>query len=253
MDVNKKEKEGWYPGKYMQRASKRRSVETNQSISIDEHDTSTARKVNPNISADGKDSSENYVPNLNLSSTHLTSAEIMGALRIQVLDIKYLRLSSAKLSIQVDKAVSQYVTEGSKLIDRNFDLYDVTSDIKVSVVGRSDAGELLCGIVVIPVTSLLGFTGKPNPPKDQWRQFFPVCLGRISDGRAFKFSSGYSDLPGYALNRKEALGFINLKVELTLHDHPFHVYMSKGSTSWKRQLSGFSWFDMVSLGLGCNS
>lgn len=244
MDATKKEKDGWYPGKYM-RGNRRRSVESVQTAVDDQHETSTARKSGSHYSADVRELSQDTVPDFVGHTSVLTNAEIMGSLKVQVLEIKYLRLSSAKLSIQLDKVVSQFAVEGTKGIERNFDLYDITSDIKVSVVGRADSGELLCGIIVIPVTSLLGFGGKPNASKEQWRQFFPVCLSRIADGKAFKFSSGYSDLPGYALNRKDALGFVNVKVELVLHDHPLHVYLSKGNNSWKRQLSNISWSDQV--------
>lgn len=169
----------------------------------------------------------------------------MGSLKVQILELKYLRLSSAKLSIQLDKIVCQHSVDGFKGVERNFDLYDITSDIKISVMGKADNGELLCGIVVIPVTSLLSFSGKPVNPKEQWRQLYPVCISRMTDGKVFKFSPGYTDLPGYALNRKDAIGFVSIKVDLDLYDHPLYVYLSKGNNSWKRRLSSFSWFDQV--------
>ena len=249
METNKKEKEGWYPGKYMGKTNRRRSVEPVQ-VSNEEADPSAIRKLGPRVSIESTGSIQDSSFPVTSSAAPLQETEILGSLKVQVLDIKYLRLSSAKLSIQFGRVVSQYAVEGTKVIERNFDLHDVSADIKISVVGKADNGELLCGIVIIPVTSLLGFSGKPNAPKEQFRQFYPVCISRMTDGKAFKFSPGYSDLPGYALNRKEPLGFVSVKVDLALHDHPFKVYLSKSSSSsWKRQLSVFSWFDQVCDGV----
>lgn len=250
MEVNKKEKDGWYPGKYMTKANRRRSVEPVQG-SNDETNAQVIRKSGPRISSESTGSIHDNIFDVTTPVPPLQQAEVLGLLKVQVLDIKYLRLSSAKLSIQLGRATSQYAVEGTKVVERNFDLYDVASDIKISVVGKADTGELLCGVVIIPVTSLLSFSGKPIAPKEQFRQFYPVCISRLTDGKPFKFSSGYSDLPGYALNRKEPLGFVNVKVELALHDHPLKVYLSKGYSSWKRQLSVFSWFDQVQYGLLC--
>lgn len=246
MELNKKEKEGWYPGKYMSRAGKRRSVDS-VSISVEETESVNARplKSSPNVLKEGRDAVHDSIVDLSVSGPGVISGETMGTLKVQVVDLKYLRLSSAKLSVQLDKAVSQYFVEGFKGVERCFDLYDVTSDIKVSVVGKADNGELLCGMVVIPITSLLSFSGKPNPPKELWRQFYPICISRMTDGKAFKFSPGYSELPGYALNRRDPIGFVSIKVELLLHDHPLYVYMSKGGSSWKRQLSACVFFEQV--------
>lgn len=247
MEGSKKEKEGWYPGKYMGKANRRRSVESAVPVPSDETDPLTTRKSGARVSTESTGSlKDNFTP-VASAGPPLQHADIVGSVKVQVLDVKYLRLSSAKLSIQFGRVVSQYAVEGTKVIERNFDLHDISSDIKISVVGKADTGELLCGIVIIPVTSLLSFSGKPSVPKEQFRQFYPVCISRMTDGKAFKFSSGYADLPGYALNRKEPLGFVSVKVELELHEHPFKVYLSKGSSSWKRQLSTFSWFDQVGI------
>ena len=251
MDANKKEKEGWYPGKYMSRASKRRSVESASSSSIPtfneetENFTTGLQKSSPNVSKDGRDVVLESIVDSSVSGVGGTNLESVGSLKVQVLDLKYLRLTSAKLSVQLDKSASQYSVDGFKGIERSFDLCDITSDIKVSVVGKADNGELLCGMVVIPVTSLLSFSGKPNPSKEQWRQFYPICISRMTDGKAFKFSPGYAELPGYALNRKDPIGFVSIKVDLLLHDHPLYVYISKGNNSWKRMLTTFSFFEQV--------
>lgn len=249
METNKKEKEGWYPGKYMAKANRRRCVEGSSQVSTgmcsDETDPTAVRKLVSRVSTESPGSIHDNFFSAAASVQPLQQAEIVGSLKVQVLEVKYLRLSSAKLSIQSGRTVSQYAVEGAKVIEREFDLHDIATDIKISVVGKADTGELLCGVVVIPVTSLLGFSGKPTTPKEQFRQFYPVCVSRLNDGKAFKFSSGYADLPGYALNRKEPLGFVLVKVELTLHDHPFKAYLAKGCSSWKRQFSVFSLFDQV--------
>lgn len=175
--------------------------------------------------------------------------DTIGTLKVNVMDIKYLRMSSAKLTIQLDRVSSQYAVDATnKSLERSFDVHEIASDIKITILGRGDTGELVCGVVVIPVTSLLNFSGKPIPPKEQWRQLYPVCVSRVSDVRPFKFSAGYSDLHGYALNRcKDPLGYLNVKIEFTLACSIFGVYFARGSLGWKRTLASAPWLETVRI------
>jgi hypothetical protein len=178
-----------------------------------------------------------------------TGEDSVGSIKVSLVDIKYLRISSAKLSIQLDRVSSQYAVDASsKGFERSFELHDISSDIRISVIGKGDGGELVCGVVIIPIVTLLNFTGKPVPAKEQWRQLFPVCVSRISDNKPFKFTAGYSDFPGYALNRsKDPLGYVCVKVDLTLAGSMASTYLAKGGTGWKKVLACVPWADAVSF------
>jgi len=250
MDSTGKEKERWYPGKYLSKNNRRRSVEVSRSGSIEEHPEHSRRAFNSSPTQEQIekipdlyvcDKNENKSGNISTSDL-----DTIGTLKVHVVDIKYLRMSSAKLTIQLDRVSSQYsVDASSKSFDRCFDLHEIASDIKITILGRGDSGELVCGVVVIPVTSLLSFSGKPVPPKEQWRQLYPVCVSRVSDVRPYKFSAGYADLHGYALNRsKDPLGYVCIKADLTLACSMIGAYFAKGGWGWKKTLASAPWVEI---------
>lgn len=248
MDADKKEKDKWYPGKYLAK-NRRRSVEATSARTASEDGESSRKGVVSSGQGDAKDLNSVDINHIEFERNSTSNAEPVGALKVSVVEVKYLRLNSAKLTIQLDRVASQFSLDGpNKSFERDFDLTDVVSDIRITIHGRTDNGELLCGIILIPVTSLLNFSGKPNNPKEQWRQLFPICPSRLADGKPYKFMSGYSDLPGYALNRREPLGFVCVKVDLELFVPPLSMYFMKGNYSWKRLASSLPWLDIVSSG-----
>ena len=244
--ADKKDKEKWYPGKYLSKANKRRSVEVARSNS---EDATTDESIQRPGSAITKKDDINNIRMDDTPNSYIRSGmETIGSVKVHVVDIKYLRISSAKLSIQLDRVSSQYVVDNSnKSFERTFDIHEISSDVRVIVVGKGDGGELVCGVVVIPLPTLLNFVGKPINPKEHWRQFYPISVNRISDGKSFKFSSGYVDLPGYALNRsKDPLGFVCIRVEVTLTGSLLQTYFSKGSIGWRKLMNCGSLPEMVS-------
>lgn len=248
MDTVSKEKERWYPGKYLGRnSSRRRSVESikiGDSEFTDSQRKSTAYTTSPVAAADNRQNNLSAEANI---EEHPEFRDKIGSLQVSVLDIKYLRINSAKLSIQLDKSLSQYaVDNSSKSFERHFDLYEITSDIRVHISGKGDNGELVCGVTIIPLASLLTFTGKPVASKEQWRLLYPVPVHRTAD-LPFKFTAGYADLPGYGLNRsRDPLGFICVKVDLTLAGSMLETYFAKGKTGWRKALANAPWLDSVS-------
>lgn len=247
MDSDKKEKEKWFPGKYLAK-HRRRSVETTSVPRSGSDDGGEVLRRGIVSAPNSFKDSTVEMNNRDIDSFVLSNFDPIGSLKVKVVEVKYLRLNSAKLTIQVDRVLSQHSLDGpNKSFERGFDLTEVASDIKIMIHGRSDNGEILCGVILIPVTSLLNFSGKPNSPKEQWRQLFPICPSRISDGKSLKFISGYSDLPGYALNRREPLGFVCVRVDLELFEHPLSAYLVKGNYSWKRLAASLPWFDLVSV------
>lgn len=246
--TKEKEKEKWYPGKYLARhSSKRRSGEVPSRISSDNSDQrKTTSSVFPM-------ENQEFVQEPVVGEVHLGSSPIginsIGSVKVGVVDLKYLRINSAKLTIQLDRALSQYAIDSSaKYFERIFELFEISTDVRIMVTGKGDNGELVCGVAVIPVASLLTFTGKPAPAKEQWRLLYPICVSRIADSKSFKFTAGYSDLAGYALNRcKDPLGFICVKVDLALTGNILSTYLAKGSIGWRKALTSAPWVDCVSL------
>lgn len=241
-----KEKERWYPGKYLGRQSKRRSVEVARNPSDDSEPlrpNGAAVQMAPEImdSADAVGFDNQYNPTQ-------SGLDTVGSVRVQVTDIKYLRMTAAKVMIQLDRVSSQYAVDSSnRSFERSFDLHDIAADVRITVTGKGDSGDLVCGVTIIPVATLLTFVGKPAPAKEQWRLLYPISVSRTPDAKPLKFSCGYTDLPGYALNRaKDPLGFVCIKVDLTLSGSLFDTYLARGSTGWKRALASAPWIDTVS-------
>jgi hypothetical protein len=249
MEAANKDKDRWYPGKYL-KSNRRRSAEVSRG-SVDEGE-STSRKsmggalLNP-VTDSKEQTQETFSGEVHFNPVS-SGIDSVGSVKVSLVDIKYLRISSAKLSIQLDRVSSQYAIDGSnKSFERSFELHEIASDIRISVIGKGDGGELVCGVVVIPIVTLLNFTGKPAPAKEQWRQLFPVCVSRISDNKPFKFTAGYSDFPGYGLNRgKDPLGYVCVKVDLALAGSMVSTYLAKGGTGWKKVLACVPWADTVS-------
>jgi hypothetical protein len=238
-------KEKWYPGKYIGRNSKRRSVEFSKSGDEPEQQR---RQSSLAVAVDVPESLQDSFTADASPDLFTLDQERIGTLQVSVVDIKYLRINSAKLTIQLDRALSQYAVDNtSKCFERSFELAEITSDIRIIVSGKGDNGDLVCGLVVIPVASLLTFAGKPAASKEQWRQLYPVSFNRASDTKPFKFTAGYADLPGYCLNRsKDPLGFLCVKVDLALTGTLLSTYFARGSTGWKKVLACAPWADNVS-------
>ncbi|KAJ1419207.1 hypothetical protein B484DRAFT_453459 [Ochromonadaceae sp. CCMP2298] len=160
-------------------------------------------------------------------------AVVVGKLRLRITAVKYLRIANPKLSLQLDGSFLQRGIEPTfQEFEKTFDVLDIASDLSISVTGR-EGGKAACGVIVIAMPTLLTFAGASKPPKEQWMMLLPVAPARWAETingtgaakKAFKFVSGYADLPGYALTRsKVPLGFLRVVAELTLSQPAMQVY-----------------------------
>jgi len=234
-----KDSKGWYPGKYVGKAvaNRRRSMESTGGGGGTQSAAEDSKLPTGSLSNRFSYSGINPL---------LENATPVGSITVSIKEIRYLRFEEPTLTMNLDRGTFQHsINDDNKTFEAKFDLLDVVSDLKISVVGKLNGGgkggTVSCGVIIIPIPSLLSFTGIPKAPKPQWRMLLPVPIDEWSrpfaggsDG-GFKFASGYADLPGYALNRaKIGLGFLSVQVEVDLFAPAFQLYTMKSLvSSWK--------------------
>jgi hypothetical protein len=251
---NDKAKEKWFPGKYLAKARGKKGEGGGSSADDvdDRRPQSLARTGSFTTGREPDPMAEGTRAELYMD-TSPSDAKVIGRLTLNIAEIKYLRMNGAKMTVQLDQCRASYYLDGStKSFERVFDLVDIVSDVLITISGKNDNGEQVTGIVVIPVSSLLGFSGSIAAPKEQWRQLYPISVHRIKEKKPFKFVSGFVDLPGFAMSRtKEPLGFICTTISLELlggsPSSAIAHYCSKGSINWKYAL--YDWMDQVRLQL----
>lgn len=237
MDNNSKRKTRWYPGKYLGRPpprTKGEDVETTRLSSVED------LSDNFNVNETDDDLAQSCS---NLAESSSNTEDLIGTIIVTVVDVKYLRINTSKLYLELDDfsvplhlpilqpgIISSQSPNPSVI---TLPLKELVIDLKIFVTGKMEDGELVTGVVVLPVTNLLNFWGKPLPPKELWMQFYPIGQHRLADRTSFKFESGYQDLNGYAMNRrKDPLGFICLQCELNIGKTAFKHYIMKGKYGW---------------------
>lgn len=212
----------WYPGKLMSKAAKRASF-----LATDDKDDN---RRGPECGGDGGStmaveddkSREASVKKLPLFSTY----EKIGSVRIKLPFIKYLAMNQANFLLEFEDTAAFFeFGDDYVAFDRTFELKDLSSDIVLTVSGTSVDLQPMVGIIIIPVTSLLGFSGQPLAPKETWMQIYP--LPRDHKKERPKFVSGLADCPGHALvKQKESMGFVCVAAEVTFTCHPLWAYFS---------------------------
>jgi hypothetical protein len=246
-------KEKWFPGKYMIQAVKGRRADNAAGDSGSTRPTEIVPEssaAGSNLKGDRSGAGEHSTSRAGLKEWAVTpaGAVVVGQLRLRILAVKYLRISNPKLSLQLDGTFLQRGLEPSfHAFEKTFDVLDIASDLSISVTGRAETGKAsVCGVIMISLPNLLAFSGAPKAAKEQWMMLLPVPAGRWAESshasptqhKPFKFASGYADLPGYALTRsKVPLGFLRVKVELTLSQHALKVYtlrsLRAGAPAWR--------------------
>ncbi len=157
-------------------------------------------------------------PNLLVPKEISTRPPAIARLRFKLVDMKYLTIQAPKISIELDGVASVFQhTEAAVIIEREFDLLDVTSDLKIEFRGLHMNGTPVFGIVIVPIVSCLSFAGAPLPGNPQWREIYPYYekLRLLDSPKIARFRSGFSEVPGSAMNKPvESLGFLSCALEV---------------------------------------
>lgn len=256
MSEGGEKKEKWFPGKYMSRAMSTsgggngpRKSETGEHPPLGERGPSSRYSSNSTASATGPNS-QSYVTHeyepypINHDNVEVIvtpeGPDIAGSgaipqsvkeipsnavrppaiarAKFKMLEMRYLTIQAPKVSIELDGVASVFQhTDANVMIEREFDLLDVTSDLKIEFRGLHINGNPVFGIVIIPVVSCLSFAGAPLPGNPQWREIYPYYekLRLLDSPKLARFRSGFSDVPGSSMNKPvESLGFINCSLEI---------------------------------------
>ena len=249
MDHSKR-KTRWYPGKYLGRAPpqiKGEERETTRLSSV-ENLCDVNFNVNPKVLGDEDD--DLAQSNSKIAGSSPITEDLIGTISVTVVDVKFLRINTSKLYLELDDfsvplhlPILQQGIVPSRLPTPSvttLSLKELVIDLKIFVTGKTEDGEAVTGVVVLPVTNLLNFWGKPLPPKELWMQFYPLGQHRFADRASFKFESGYQDLNGYAMNRrKDPLGFICLQCELNIGQSALKHYIMRGRYGWAERIMQF--------------
>ena len=213
----KEEKERWYPGQYLKKAVNRRRTVANEDEKKHDHLPSRSSLCTEN---------ELTQQGATQSTAGYVDAEFqIGTLKLKIVDFRYLvEPASATLSVGRVLHRKEYVTNMMpSAIEFSFPLQEITDDVVIKVTGKND-NSALCGISVISIVTLLGNQGQFSVP--EWRQLFPLQARKLCHER-FKFSSGYSDINGYAMDRpKDFLGFICTSAVLKLKVPLYKAYLA---------------------------
>lgn len=245
MDISKR-KSRWYPGKYLGRSLPQIKGEERETtrMSSEENLCDINFNVNPKMLGDEDDDLAQSHSKLYESSS--INEDLIGTITVTMVDVKFLRINTSKLYLELDDfsaplhlPILQPGIVQSRLPNPSvitLSLKELVIDLKIFVAGKTEDGEAVTGVVVLPVTNLLNFWGKPLPPKELWMQFYPVGQHRLADRACFKFESGYQDLNGYAMNRrKDPLGFICLQCELNIGQSALKHYIMRSKNGWAKQ------------------
>lgn len=245
-----KKKEKWYPGKYMSRAmstsnpgaggrksdldhtdrpsypransvsSGSASTSNNQSYATHEYEPYPINHDNVEVivTPEGPDIAGSAAAIQSGKESSIRPPAIARA-KFKMLDMKYLTIQSPKVSIELDGIASVFQhTDTAVTIEREFDLLDVTSDLKIEFRGlHINGGNPVFGIVIIPVVSCLSFAGAPVAAIPSWREIYPYYekLRLLDSPKIARFRSGFADVPGSAMNKPvESLGFIKCSLEI---------------------------------------
>lgn len=213
----------WYPGKFMGKAMRRTSSTTSNSISSSSHSTTAnAGHIVNTPKADGRRASvrlEQEAGNTpERDEVHESYPRVpLATVRVKIHEVRFLTIKAAKLSIELDDmAASNLVSDWTYPIVRDFELLNIASDIRLEFRG---SGSTPYGVVIVPVTSLLKFTGAPAPAKQTWREIYPYYDKVLQEypRSNLKFRGGLAELPGSAMNKPlVSLGFVSFEAEILL-------------------------------------
>lgn len=228
----------WFPGKYMGKAMRRTSVSGSPS-GVPAVSTSPSSGVvgTPRVesfrraSARGTTSvdNDNRETAPDRDDRHSNESQSiprvpLAKVRVKINEVRFLTIKSAKLSIEVDDmAAVNAVSDWTYPIVRDFELLNITSDIRLEFRG---SGSSPYGVVIVPVTSLLKFNGAPLPPKQTWREIYPYYERALQDypRSNLKFKSALPDLPGSAMAKPSvSLGFVSFEAEIILPSNMTNV------------------------------
>ncbi len=225
LDNKSEEKRSWYPGKLVSKATRRVSVsEEKKTVTSDvTHTFSTSDEFG------GRNDEITGSP-VEKKKSQYDLLQSVGKVRIRISNVKYLSLNQANFLVELEDMAGFFeYSEPFDCFERTFEVKDISSDIIITVTGTgkmasdSSNSDTIAGCVIVPLHSLLSTLGKPTVGKDTWRQIFPVYSTRHDSGN--KFVSGFSDTPGYALNKPPtSIGFICINAEILLFENGVMTY-----------------------------
>lgn len=234
-------KSGWYPGKFVGKAMRRSSTTSAHSVPalnaaaaqnvVNTPKVESARRasIRTTPSDDSAASPSNDRSVSSATSTVESAAQNntrvpIATVRVKINEVRFLTIKSAKLSIELDDmAAVNFVSDWSYPIVRDFELLNITSDIRLEFRG---SGTNPYGVVIVPVTSLLKFNGAPAPAKQTWREIYPYYEKSLQDypRTNLKFKSSLPDLQGSAMVKPPvSLGFVSFEAEILLPNNVKNV------------------------------
>lgn len=219
-----KGKEKWYPGKFIGKAIKRSSTTPEETGTASDSSRSNSKAVNAippevftrnsenfdQISHDQSHSEEfsETIPEINNNSQKFTVC-------LKINEVKYINIQSPRVLLEVDGVGSTFpYSESIGIIEKEFDIQNITSDFKIEFRGAQASG-----IILIPLVNFLTATGNFKPPQAAWYELYPYydqsLILKAESNNPSKFRSGFSDSPGTALNKPvNSLGFLNLEISI---------------------------------------
>lgn len=245
MSEQKEKKSGWYPGKFIQKATDKRKSKRDSVPGSSADSGATAGGSDVARGESGNDSYSSIAHDTILPTAMSAAAAdpsgapvtvkaaggaaaaqaVIGGIRIRIPVAKYMKIKEAKITVELEGvSASVDVDEhtGKVDFDKFFELSSLNSDIIVTIAGKSSLLDNLPGNVIIPVTSFLTFGGSIASAKEQWYQIFPPYMTTAtgkSKQKMKKYMSGFADYPGYALTKpKDSIGFLQISGGMKLTD-----------------------------------
>lgn len=234
-ETKAKEKEGWYPGKFVGRrrseAPKKDKVEESHiksDLSFSEADVKRSMSVS--------ESSASRSSSMPIAGK--PPVKTVGNVIIKILGVKYMSATRPSFEVWLGSQVETFQFMGlegdgssTEEFEGFFSLGDLTSDIVVlvkeeySVGGKSKEGGNFVGRVVIPISSYLTLKGR-SAPKKEWMAVYPI--GNPKNPME-EFEAGLNELPASGLAKsKQSLGFLCVQIELLLPEGPVYKQYLEG-------------------------
>lgn len=212
--------EKWFPGKYLSKATKKKSTSSQDDHVIDDH------RVILSGTPRERDARENIPAGMGNYSTR-GELEIIGAVEVCVLEVKYSRVLRPAAHIQVGPERQPFEISNESQC-RIFSVYEIDTDINI-IIRSSDADEKRGAstyAVVIPICSLLDTFGnvKKGSSQPQWRQLLLTSPNHRTSSGEVKFTAAYAEGCGM-IREKYAAGFIRFAVKLKLNKNCYWLYL----------------------------
>jgi hypothetical protein len=148
----------------------------------------------------------------------------IGNCHLQIYGLKYPSLTNPSVRVELDGDVRNY-EDLTEFFEENLTIFDISSQVVITLMENySIGGAEIVGQIILPLSAYLGMN-KPLPAIREHRMFFPVrpllpsSRSSANVDQVGVFRSGFEGANGSAMTKpRQALGFIDMKMELTLID-----------------------------------